>query len=247
MVHLAVPRPQSRSLAYPHASRPVGELTCSPCLRRVASSLRCTRGPGPPPLGSGQAAIATDVEGILHWLLVTVLIKLGGSIDLHETDLAGDAMGDQKGRLYGVELQPLSSPRVVLRSSTTNPPRSPDDPVLVGRSLTNTQVTAKPRQPPRANDYEHGQRSDPPRKMSSGVAGGRQAWRERRQRRDGRCCSASSSPAYRRTERWGNQTSPAGSCGPLSAGKGCPSVRSPCRDRPSCPDRRRGPGRTSPV
>jgi hypothetical protein len=62
-------------------------------------------GPGPPPLGSGHDVIATDVEGILHGLLVTVLIKLGGSIDLHETDLAGDPMGDQKGGLYGVELQ----------------------------------------------------------------------------------------------------------------------------------------------
>jgi len=68
----------------------------------------------PPPLGSGHDAIATDVEGISHGLLVAVLIKLGGSIDLDETDLAGDAMGDQEGRLYGVELQPLSSPRVRL-------------------------------------------------------------------------------------------------------------------------------------
>jgi hypothetical protein len=78
----------------------------------AAAATRIDR--GPPPLGSGHDAIATDVEGISHGLLVAVLIKLGGSIDLDETDLAGDAMGDQEGRLYGVELQPLSSPRVRL-------------------------------------------------------------------------------------------------------------------------------------
>ena len=49
-------------------------------------------------------AIATDAEGIAHALLVAVLIKLGGSIDLDETDLAHDAMGDQEGRLYKVKL-----------------------------------------------------------------------------------------------------------------------------------------------
>ena len=51
---------------------------------------------GVPPLGSGHDAIATDAEGITHALLVAVLIKLGGSIDLDETDLAHDAMGDQE-------------------------------------------------------------------------------------------------------------------------------------------------------
>ena len=81
---------------------------------------------GPPPLGSGDDAIATDAEGITHALLVAVLIKLGGSIDLDETDLAHDAMGDQEGRLYGVELQPLISARVRLavvnhQSSATQP------------------------------------------------------------------------------------------------------------------------------
>ena len=80
------------------------ELTCSPCQRGPSAPRRvvtaaATRGHGgAPPLGSGHDAIATDAEGILHALLVTVLIKLGGSIDLHETDLADDAMGDQKGR-----------------------------------------------------------------------------------------------------------------------------------------------------
>jgi hypothetical protein len=80
---------------------------------------------GPPPARSGHDAIATNVEGVSHGLLVAVLIKLGGSIELDETDLAGDAMGDPEGRLYGVELQPLNAPRVRLavvnHQSTTQP------------------------------------------------------------------------------------------------------------------------------
>ena len=62
---------------------------------------------GPPPSGSGHDAVATDVEGVSHGLLVAVLMALGGSIELEEADLAKDAMGDVQGQLYGVELQPL--------------------------------------------------------------------------------------------------------------------------------------------
>ena len=80
---------------------------------------------GPPPAGSGHDAIATNVEGVSHGLLVAVLIKLGGSIDLDETDLAGDAMGDLEGRLYGVELQPLNPPRVRLAVVNFRPTTAP--------------------------------------------------------------------------------------------------------------------------
>jgi hypothetical protein len=47
---------------------------------------------GPPPSGSGHDATITDVEGISHGLLV--LMAPGGSIEMEETDLAKDAMGD---------------------------------------------------------------------------------------------------------------------------------------------------------
>jgi hypothetical protein len=49
-------------------------------------------------------------------------MALGGSIEMAETDLAKDAMGDVQGQLYWVELQPLNSSR--FRLAVVNPHRT---------------------------------------------------------------------------------------------------------------------------
>ena len=56
-----------------------------------------------------------------------MLIKLGGSIDLDETDLAHAAMGDQEAGSTELNCSRGSQRGSALRSSTTNPPpRSPN-------------------------------------------------------------------------------------------------------------------------
>lgn len=49
-----------------------------------------------------------------HAMLIAVLVKLGGSIDLHADDLTPDALGDPDGVLYRMELQPLPGHRMRL-------------------------------------------------------------------------------------------------------------------------------------
>jgi hypothetical protein len=53
--------------------------------------------------------IGTDYDpDFSHAMLVAVLVKLGGSIELDATDLAPDAMGDAEGVLYRMALDPLA-------------------------------------------------------------------------------------------------------------------------------------------
>ena len=80
---------------------------------------------GPPPSGSVADTVVADVEGMSHGLLVAVLMALGGSIELEGADVASDAMGDVQGRLYGVELQPLSSSRFRLAVVNSHPATAP--------------------------------------------------------------------------------------------------------------------------
>jgi hypothetical protein len=49
-----------------------------------------------------------------HAMLVAVLVKLGGSIELDATDLAPDALGNAEGVLYRIALEPLPGQRVRL-------------------------------------------------------------------------------------------------------------------------------------
>jgi hypothetical protein len=59
--------------------------------------------------------IATDYDpDFSHAMLVVVLVKLGGSIELDATDLAPDAMGDAEGVLYRMALDPLPGQRLRL-------------------------------------------------------------------------------------------------------------------------------------
>jgi hypothetical protein len=46
-----------------------------------------------------------------HAMLVAVLVKLGGSIELDATDLAPDALGNAEGVLYRMALDPLPGQR----------------------------------------------------------------------------------------------------------------------------------------
>jgi hypothetical protein len=52
-------------------------------------------------------------------------MALGGSIEMEETDLAKDAMGDVQGQLYGVELQLLNSARFRLAVVNPHPTTAP--------------------------------------------------------------------------------------------------------------------------
>jgi hypothetical protein len=76
---------------------------------------------GPPPAGDGHDAeiSAGETEGMSHGVLLAVLMKLGGSIELDLADLTNEAMGDPQGRFYGVDMQPLDATRV--RLAVVNP------------------------------------------------------------------------------------------------------------------------------
>jgi hypothetical protein len=59
--------------------------------------------------------IGTDYDpDFSHAMLVAVLVKLGGSIELDAADLAPDVMGNAEGVLYRVALQPLPDQRLRL-------------------------------------------------------------------------------------------------------------------------------------
>jgi hypothetical protein len=60
-----------------------------------------------------------------HAMLVAVLVKLGGSIELTTGDLTPDAMGSPAGVLYRMMLEPLGGDRVrlsVVPAGTTHQP-----------------------------------------------------------------------------------------------------------------------------
>ncbi|WP_282781899.1 hypothetical protein [Nocardia sp. CC201C] len=51
---------------------------------------------------------ASDYDPDLsHALLIGVLMKMGGSIDLAPGDLAPEALGDTEGKVYPLTLEPL--------------------------------------------------------------------------------------------------------------------------------------------
>lgn len=90
--------------------------------RKLAASVRqaATQIDGNPPSGTGHDAVisSSEQEGASHGLLIAVLMKLGGSIDLDIQDFASEAMGDEAGRFYGIDMQPITE--TSLRLSVVN-------------------------------------------------------------------------------------------------------------------------------
>jgi hypothetical protein len=56
-----------------------------------------------------------EVDGreIAHGLLIAVLVKLGGSLEMTMGELQMDAMGDDAGRMYSFVIEPTENRNVV--------------------------------------------------------------------------------------------------------------------------------------
>jgi hypothetical protein len=64
---------------------------------------------------TGEPIPALDYDPDLsHALLVAVVMKLGGSVELDFADLSPDSMGDQAGGLYALALDPIPTHRLRL-------------------------------------------------------------------------------------------------------------------------------------
>lgn len=64
---------------------------------------------------------AVNSYDMAHVLLVAVLMKLGGSIEMEFEELQPDVMGDKQGRIYSIGLEGLGPTKVRLSvNSSTN-------------------------------------------------------------------------------------------------------------------------------